>query len=48
VAPAGSASTCARPSDLPPVDWQEMAELVEDSYRRVALLRMLRALDGGP
>jgi predicted DNA-binding protein (MmcQ/YjbR family) len=33
--------------DLPPVDWQEMAELVEDSYRRVALLRMLRALDGG-
>lgn len=29
----------------PPVDWDEMAELVEDSYRRVALVRMLRALD---
>lgn len=30
---------------LPPVDWEEMAELVDDSYRRVALVRMLRALD---
>jgi hypothetical protein len=29
----------------PSVDWQEMAELVDDSYRRVALVRMLRALD---
>lgn len=29
----------------PDVDWDEMAELVEDSYRRVALVRMVRALD---
>ena len=29
-----------------PVDWQEVAELVETSYRQVALKRMLRVLDG--
>jgi predicted DNA-binding protein (MmcQ/YjbR family) len=29
-----------------PVDWGEVAELMEDSYRQVALKRMLRALDG--
>jgi predicted DNA-binding protein (MmcQ/YjbR family) len=29
-----------------PVDWQEVAELVECSYRQVALKRMLAALDG--
>lgn len=29
----------------PAVDWGEVAELVEDSYRRVALVRMLRLLD---
>lgn len=34
----------ARP-DAPPVDWDEVAELVEDSYRRVALVRMVRSLD---
>ena len=28
-----------------PVDWQEVAELVETSYRQVALKRMLRVLD---
>lgn len=28
------------------VDWQEVAELMETSYRQVALKRMLRALDG--
>jgi predicted DNA-binding protein (MmcQ/YjbR family) len=28
------------------VDWQEVAELMESSYRQVALKRMLRALDG--
>jgi predicted DNA-binding protein (MmcQ/YjbR family) len=28
-----------------PVDWGEVAELVEDSYRQVALKRMLRVLD---
>jgi hypothetical protein len=27
------------------VDWQEVAELMEASYRQVALKRMLRALD---
>ncbi|MGJ7441192.1 MmcQ/YjbR family DNA-binding protein [Aquipuribacter sp. MA13-6] len=26
-------------------DWEELAELVEDSYRQVALVRMLRVLD---
>jgi hypothetical protein len=30
-----------------PVDWQEVAELMEGSYRQVALKRMLKALDGG-
>jgi hypothetical protein len=28
-----------------PVDWQEVTELVETSYRQVALVRMLKALD---
>ena len=28
-----------------PVDWQEIAELTESSYRQVALKRMLKALD---
>lgn len=28
------------------VDWQEVAELMESSYRQVALKRMLKALDG--
>ena len=31
--------------DAAPVDWQEVAELVECSYRQVALKRMLAALD---
>jgi predicted DNA-binding protein (MmcQ/YjbR family) len=33
--------------DLPaaPVDWTEVAELVESSYRQVALKRMVAALD---
>jgi len=30
---------------VPPVDWQEVAELLEASYRQVALKRMLAALD---
>ncbi len=29
-----------------PVDWGEVAELAESSYRQVALKRMLKALDG--
>ena len=28
------------------VDWSEVGELMESSYRQVALKRMLRALDG--
>ncbi|NLD75460.1 MAG: MmcQ/YjbR family DNA-binding protein, partial [Acidimicrobiales bacterium] len=28
-----------------PVDWDEVAELVETSYRRIALKRQLKALD---
>ena len=28
-----------------PVDWQEVTELLETSYRQVALQRMLKALD---
>ena len=28
-----------------PVDWQEVEELVETSYRRIAIKRQLRALD---
>ena len=28
-----------------PVDWQEVSELLESSYRQVALKRMLKALD---
>jgi predicted DNA-binding protein (MmcQ/YjbR family) len=31
--------------DAAPVDWDEVAELVEGSYRQVALERMLKALD---
>ncbi|HEY9556872.1 MAG TPA: MmcQ/YjbR family DNA-binding protein [Acidimicrobiales bacterium] len=29
-----------------PVDWTEVTELVESSYRQVALKRMLKALEG--
>jgi predicted DNA-binding protein (MmcQ/YjbR family) len=29
------------------VDWDEVAELMESSYRQVALKRMLKALDAG-
>ena len=31
--------------DAAPVDWEEVAELVEESYRQMALKRMLKALD---
>ena len=31
--------------DAAPVDWDEVAELLEASYRQVALKRMLKALD---
>jgi predicted DNA-binding protein (MmcQ/YjbR family) len=32
--------------DAAEVDWDEVAELVESSYRLVALKRMIKALDG--
>ncbi len=41
----GAAGWLALDLDAAPVDWQEVAELVESSYREVALKRMLRALD---
>jgi predicted DNA-binding protein (MmcQ/YjbR family) len=31
--------------DAAPVDWDEVSELLESSYRQVALKRMVRALD---
>lgn len=31
-----------------PLDWQEVGELIEASYRQVALKRMLKALDERP
>ena len=31
-----------------PPDWQEVLELLESSYRQVALVRMRRALDAAP
>lgn len=34
--------------DAAPVDWQEVAELMECSYRQVALKRMLKQLDAPP
>jgi predicted DNA-binding protein (MmcQ/YjbR family) len=32
--------------DAKPVDWEEVRELMDASYRQVALKRMLKALDG--
>lgn len=32
--------------DAAPVDWTEVRELLDGSYRQVALKRMIRALDG--
>lgn len=34
--------------DAAPVDWEEVSELLEGSYRQVALKRMLKALDEAP
>lgn len=34
--------------DAADTDWSEVAELVESSYRQIALKRMLRAIDGTP
>lgn len=41
----GPAGWLALDLDAAPVDWDEVAELLDDSYRQVALRRMLRALD---
>jgi predicted DNA-binding protein (MmcQ/YjbR family) len=32
--------------DAAPVDWEEVRELVDGSYRQVAIKRMLKVLDG--
>lgn len=41
----GSGGWLALDFSAAPVDWAEVAELVETSYRQVALKRMVRALD---
>ncbi|HSK95597.1 MAG TPA: MmcQ/YjbR family DNA-binding protein [Euzebyales bacterium] len=41
----GAAGWLALDLTIAPVDWGEVAELVECSYRQVALKRMLTALD---
>jgi len=41
----GPAGWLALDLSVAPVDWDEVAELAEDSYRQVALKRMLKALD---
>ena len=41
----GPAGWLALDLDAAPVDWDEVAELLEDSYRQVALRRMVRELD---
>lgn len=41
----GAAGWVALDLDAGELDWQEVAELVETSYRQVALKRMLAALD---
>jgi len=33
--------------DPPDTDWSELAELIDTSYRQVALVRQLKALDAG-
>jgi hypothetical protein len=32
--------------DVEPIDWQEIAELVEDAYRQIAPARLVARLDG--
>lgn len=41
----GPAGWVALDLEAAPVDWEEVAELMEGSYRLVALKRMLKALD---
>lgn len=41
----GPAGWLALRLDAAPVDWDEVRELLDASYRQVALVRMLRALD---
>ncbi len=41
----GASGWLALEFTVAPVDWDEVAELVEGSYRQVALKRMLRELD---
>ena len=42
---SGASGWLALDLDVAPVDWDEIAELVESSYRLVALKRMIAALD---
>ena len=42
---SGASGWLALDFDTAPVDWTEIAELVESSYRLVALKRMIAALD---
>lgn len=41
----GAGGWLALDLDAAPVDWDEVAELVEESYRSVALKRMIRAFE---
>ncbi len=41
----GSSGWLAIDFDAPDTDWTELAELIDTSYREVALIRQLRALD---
>lgn len=44
----GTAGWLAIDFDPPDTDWTELAELIDTSYRQVALQRQLRALDARP
>lgn len=43
----GAAGWVALDLEAAAIDWSEVAELLEDSYRQVALKRMITALDAG-
>lgn len=42
---SGASGWLALDLEAAPVDWTEIAELVESSYRQIALKRMINALD---
>lgn len=43
----GAGGWLATAIDGPRVDWSELAEIIDTSYRRVALVRQIRALEIG-